>query len=104
MFFVAGFFFAFFFQAENGILDSVASRGLGEVYRRQQQSKPAKQKQAKASQAQKARWRSSTKHQAAAAHKKPPWHPYDLPPNLPILRAQHCNVAPAPALNTIKPL
>jgi len=30
----------FFFQAEDGIRDSVASRGLGDVYKRQGQSVP----------------------------------------------------------------
>ena len=30
------FMFFFFFQAEDGIRDSVASRGLGDVYKRQQ--------------------------------------------------------------------
>ena len=29
---------SFFFQAEDGIRDSVASRGLGDVYKRQKQT------------------------------------------------------------------
>ena len=33
------FHYYFFFQAEDGIRDSVASRGLGDVYKRQQKSK-----------------------------------------------------------------
>ena len=32
---VRGFFFLFFFQAEDGIRDLVRSRGLGDVYKRQ---------------------------------------------------------------------
>ena len=34
--------FCFFFQAEDGIRDLVRSRGLGDVYKRQQQRKGAK--------------------------------------------------------------
>ncbi|VDG23260.1 hypothetical protein MUDAN_IGPPGNFN_03613 [Lactiplantibacillus mudanjiangensis] len=33
-------FFFFFFQAEDGIRDSSTSRGLGDVYKRQNRSQP----------------------------------------------------------------
>ena len=35
------FFFCFFFQAEDGIRDLVRSRGLGDVYKRQDHAQPA---------------------------------------------------------------